>query len=79
MTLYRVRRGEVCVLSASCLMDAITFDVFIEAMEETQVAVIPSRSLHKIMEQNPQVELFLCRHEGDEVSVAGGCGGAEPR
>lgn len=68
VTLYRVRRGEVCVLSASCLMDAITFDIFIEAMEETRVAVIPSRSLHEIMEQDSRVELFLYKTATEKFS-----------
>ena len=68
VTLYRVRRGEVCVLSASCLMDAITFDVFIEAMEETEVAVIPSMVLHEIMERHPQVELFLYKTAAEKFS-----------
>ena len=35
ITLFRVNTEEVCVLSASCLMDAITFDVLIEATEDT--------------------------------------------
>ena len=37
VTLFRVNAEEVCVLSASCLMDTITFDVLIEATEETEV------------------------------------------
>ena len=31
ITLFRVKQGEICVLSASCLMDSITFDTLIEA------------------------------------------------
>ena len=68
VTLYRVRRGEVCVLSASCLMDAITFDIFIEAMEETEVAVIPSTVLHEVMAQDPRVELFLYKTAAEKFS-----------
>lgn len=37
VTLFRVFANEVCVLSASCLMDAIAFDVLIESTEETEV------------------------------------------
>ncbi|MBO5149962.1 MAG: cyclic nucleotide-binding domain-containing protein, partial [Anaerotignum sp.] len=29
VTLYRLHKGDLCVLSASCLMDAIVFDVLI--------------------------------------------------
>ena len=33
VTLYRLYAGEVCILSASCVLDAVTFDVHIDAEE----------------------------------------------
>ena len=59
VTLYRLHQGEMCVLSASCLMDAIVFDVLIEAVTESELIVLPSPVLHPIMEGNPLVELSL--------------------
>ena len=59
VTLYRLHQGEICVLSASCLMDAIVFDVLIEAVTESELIVLPSPVLHPIMEGNPLVELSL--------------------
>ena len=59
VTLYRLHQGDLCVLSASCLMDAIVFDVMIEAVEETELVVLPSSVLNPIMAQNPLVELSL--------------------
>ena len=59
VTLYRVRKGDICVLSASCLMDAIVFDVLIEAVEETEILLLPSTVLNPVMEKNPYVELYL--------------------
>lgn len=61
VTLYRIYGGELCVLSASCLMDAIVFDVMIEAVEETTLLVLPSPVLNTIMTKEPQVELSLYR------------------
>ena len=40
ITLYRLREGDLCMLSASCVLDAITFDVFIDAEEESECCVI---------------------------------------
>ena len=31
MTLYRLFGGEVCILSASCVMDAVNIDLYIDA------------------------------------------------
>jgi len=68
VTLFRVNEEEVCVLSASCLMDAITFEVLIEATEETEVLVFPSAILNQLMQQNPQVELFLYKNATEKFS-----------
>lgn len=68
VTLFRVNAKEVCVLSASCLMDTITFDVLIEATEETEVLVLPSAILNQLMQQNSQVELFLYKSATEKFS-----------
>lgn len=68
ITLFRVSDGEVCVLSASCLLDTIVFDVMIEVMEETQVQVIPSFLLNRIVQENPLVELFLYKSATERFS-----------
>lgn len=68
VTLFRVRAGEVCVLSASCLMDTIAFDVMIEAMEETVVSVLPSVVLNQVMKKNPYVELYLYKAATEKFS-----------
>lgn len=59
ITLYRVRAGEVCVMSASCLMEAIAFDVMIEAVEDSEVLMFPSGLMAGMMEQHPEMELYI--------------------
>lgn len=68
VTLYRVERGEICILSASCLMDSIAFDVMIEAAQETTVCLLPSSVLHKVEEENPLVELFIYKNATEKFS-----------
>ena len=68
VTLFRVFADEVCILSASCLMDTIAFDVLIEATEETEVLVIPSICLNAVMKKNPYVELFLYKTATEKFS-----------
>jgi len=68
VTLFRVNADEVCVLSASCLMDAITFDVLIEATEDTEVLVLPTTTLNHIVQQNPYLELFLYKTATEKFS-----------
>ena len=68
VTLFRVGEEEICVLSASCLMDAITFDVLIEATEDTEVLVLPAPVLNQVAQQNPHVELFLYKSATEKFS-----------
>jgi len=68
VTLYRVEGGDVCILSASCLMDSIVFDILIEAVSETTVCIIPSGALHKVEEENPLVELFVYKNATEKFS-----------
>lgn len=68
VTLFRVYEGEVCVLSASCLMDSISFDVMIEAAEDTEVLIIPSVILNQVMGDNPYVELYLYKAAAEKFS-----------
>lgn len=68
VTLFRVNAGEVCVLSASCLMDAITFEVLIEATEDTEVLVLPAAILNQVVQKNPYMELFLYKSATEKFS-----------
>lgn len=68
VTLFRVKEEEVCVLSASCLLDSITFDVLIEATEDTEVWVLPSPVLNQLIQQNPHVELYLYKSATEKFS-----------
>ncbi len=68
VTLYRVEKGDVCILSASCLMDSIVFDVVIEPVGETKVCILPSASLHKIEEENPLVSLYIYKNATEKFS-----------
>lgn len=58
ITLYRLYPGDVCVLSASCVLEAITFDVFVEAVEDTRMLNIPADSFRQVMEENIYAEAF---------------------
>ena len=40
VTLYRLFGGEVCILSASCVMDAVNIDLYIDAEEDTEALCI---------------------------------------
>lgn len=61
VTLFRLGAGETCILSASCLLSSITFDVFIDAQQPTEVLLISSATFAQLQKDNLHVENFaLC-------------------
>ncbi len=59
VTLYRIKEGEMCTLSSSCVLDAITFEVHIEVEENTEIINVPSNIFKRIMEGNIYVKAFM--------------------
>lgn len=58
ITLYRLFEGDVCVLSASCVLNSITFDVYIDAEMDSVLLQIPSKVFSDLSEKNIYVESF---------------------
>lgn len=56
VTLYRLFTGETCVLSASCILDAISFDVNIDTEEPTELIVLPLAAVRQLLEKNIYVK-----------------------
>ncbi len=50
ITLYRLFERDICLFSASCMINSIQFDITIEAEKETEVVVIPSEIYKSVME-----------------------------
>ncbi len=58
ITLYRLHKGDMCMLSASCVLQTITFDVFVDAEEDSECYVISGSAFADISARNPQIKIF---------------------
>ncbi|HZK21281.1 MAG TPA: Crp/Fnr family transcriptional regulator [Oscillospiraceae bacterium] len=61
ITLYRLYEDDVCIMSASCVLEAITFHAFVEAVIESNILVINSKVFKDIAKENKHVEGFMYR------------------
>lgn len=68
VTLFRLGGGDACILSASCLLSNITFDVFIDAQQDTEVLLISSTIFAQLQNSNLDVENFALRLAADRFS-----------
>lgn len=58
ITLYRLYPGDFCMLSASCVIEAITFDVMIEAEKKSECYAVNAKVFAEIAEESPQIKIF---------------------
>ena len=58
ITLYRLFPGDMCILSASCALNSITFDVFVDSEENSDCIVVGGCAYAAIAERVPEVKIF---------------------
>lgn len=58
ITLYRLLKYDTCILSASCMMKNINFEINIEAEVETNVIVVPTKYFNQLRETNSGAKSF---------------------
>lgn len=58
MTLYRLLSGDVCILTASCVIKNITFEVTLEAEKDSEVYLIPALTWKELTGKNTKAGEF---------------------
>lgn len=67
-TIYRLRQNDACMLSASCVLSAITFDVQIDAETDCDLIIIPTSLFSDLMSRNLYVENYVYRSSTERLS-----------
>lgn len=58
ITLYRLHKGDMCMLSASCVLNSITFDVFVNAEEDSECCIISGSAFAQASNRCPSIKIF---------------------
>lgn len=58
ITLYRLYTGDICMLSASCVLDSITFDVMVDAEEQSECFILSGKIFLEISQRNINVKAY---------------------
>ena len=58
ITLYRLFSGDMCMLSASCVLDSITFDVLVDAEEDSECVVVGGCAYEDLARRLPDAKIF---------------------
>ena len=58
VTLYRLYPGDICMLSASCVLQSITFDVFVDAQADSECYIVNGKTFAALAESNSDMKIF---------------------
>ena len=58
ITLYRLHEGDMCMLAASCVLQAVTFDVFVDAEEDCECYIVGGTAFANICENCSDAKIF---------------------
>ncbi|MDO4437002.1 MAG: Crp/Fnr family transcriptional regulator [Coriobacteriaceae bacterium] len=67
-TLFHVGAGECCVLAASCILPMITFDIALDAAEDSELLIVDSRAFGAVAQENVHAEAFTYRQATERFS-----------
>ncbi|WP_455631619.1 Crp/Fnr family transcriptional regulator [Megamonas sp.] len=56
ITLYRLNTGDICILSASCVIRDITFDIYIDTLTDCQLIQILPCAFARVIQENIHLE-----------------------
>ncbi|HHW90163.1 MAG TPA: Crp/Fnr family transcriptional regulator [Clostridiales bacterium] len=70
ISIYRLLEGDVCVLSASCVMNNLTFDVTIETEKDSQIIVLPSEHFERFVKNNTFIKDYVLAIMSQRLSDA---------
>jgi len=59
ITIYRLFERDICLLSASCILNSIQFDISIETERDSRVWIIPPELFQRIMKESAPLANYV--------------------
>ena len=59
--MFRLNKGEICILSAACILRQVCFDVHLEAECDSSLLIVPTSTVETLMQRNPEFRCELYR------------------
>ena len=58
ITLYRLHGGDMCMLAASCVLQSVTFDVYVDSEENSECVVVGGCAYDDVARRIPEAKIF---------------------
>ncbi len=70
LTLYRLLNGDSCIMTASCMIQSVRFQVYLEAEKDLMMFVIPQTIFIRLNSENSAVKDYTMNILADRFSEA---------
>lgn len=68
ITLYKLLKYDTCIFTASCVFNNINFNMDVEAIEDTEVIILPSKYVEILSKQNMLFKEYLLQLTQSKMS-----------
>jgi len=68
ITLFFLGAGETCVLSASCVIDQLTFETHLQAQSDAEILIVGAPVFRRLTQENLHVRCFSFERATDSFS-----------
>lgn len=58
VTMYRLFDGDICIMSASCILKNITFHINVQAEKEIEIIIIPKEIYNHLSQNSVEIQRF---------------------
>lgn len=59
LTLYRIQRGEMCLMSIACIMSSSNFPAQAQIEKETEILALPASTFKRYLSSIPELQEFV--------------------
>ena len=70
ITLYRLNKNDLCLLAATCVLQSITFDIYIDSITDSDILIIAPTAFAQVMKENIYLEAFAYKEATERFADA---------
>ncbi|MBB5336624.1 Crp/Fnr family transcriptional regulator [Pectinatus brassicae] len=70
VTLYRLNKNDLCLLAATCVLQSITFDIYIDSITDSDILIIAPAAFAQVMKENIYLEAFAYKEATERFADA---------
>jgi len=70
ITLYRLNKNDLCLLAATCVLQSITFDIYIDSITDSNILIIAPAAFAQVMKENIYLEAFAYKEATERFADA---------